>query len=47
LGINETILIKRLELLYGATIRIISGNCSGYSPYDAHRSGLRIISNVI
>ena len=47
LGMDNDIAIKRLELLTGTNVRIISDNKSGYEPYVVNRVDIRIIGQVI
>lgn len=47
LGMDNDISIKRLELLTGTNVRIISDNKSGYEPYVVNRVDIRIIGQVI
>ncbi|MBA2881802.1 phage repressor protein C with HTH and peptisase S24 domain [Desulfosalsimonas propionicica] len=47
LGIEDTIIIKRLEYLVSGSIRIISDNRQEYSPYEANPKNIRIIGEVI
>lgn len=47
LGIEDTIIIKRLEYLVSGSIRIISDNRQEYAPYEANPKNIRIIGEVI
>ncbi len=47
IGIEDTIIIKRLEYLVNGKIRIISDNRQEYAPYDADNKEIRIIGEVI
>lgn len=47
IGIDATIIIKRLEYLVNGKIRIISDNRQEYAPYDADTREIRIIGEVI
>jgi len=47
IGIEDTIIIKRLEYLVNGKIRIISDNRQEYAPYDADTKEIRIIGEVI
>jgi phage repressor protein C with HTH and peptisase S24 domain len=47
LGIEDTIIVKRLEYLVSGTIRIISDNRQEYAPYEANPQNIRIIGEVI
>jgi len=48
LGLNETIVIKRLELLSGGRVRIFGDNTSPeYTPETAHLGQVRVIGQVI
>ncbi len=47
LGIDDDISIKRLELLAGTNIRIISDNKSQYPPYQIDRVNIRVLGQVI
>ncbi|MBW2052742.1 MAG: helix-turn-helix transcriptional regulator [Deltaproteobacteria bacterium] len=47
LGLGETIVIKRLELLPGDRVRIISDNRTEYPPENAHLGSVRIIGQII
>jgi len=47
IGIEDTIIIKRLEYLVNGRIRIISDNRQEYAPYEADSKEIRIIGEVI
>ncbi len=47
IGIDATVIIKRLEYLVNGRIRIISDNRQEYAPYDAEAKEIRIIGEVI
>ena len=47
LGIQDSIIIKELELLPGGSVRIISKNRNEYPAYEAEASELRIIGQVV
>ncbi|MEW6351431.1 MAG: helix-turn-helix transcriptional regulator [Thermodesulfobacteriota bacterium] len=47
IGIDDVIMVKRLDLLPGAKIRIVSDNTALYSPFVVHPSELRIIGQVL
>ena len=47
LGIQDTIIIKELELLPGGSVRIISKNRNEYPAYEADANDLRIIGQVV
>ena len=47
IGIEDTIIIKRLEYLVNGKIRIISDNRQEYAPYEADSREIRIIGEVI
>ena len=47
IGINDTIMIKRLEPLLRGTIRVISDNRTEYPPYEAQIRDLKVIGQVI
>jgi len=47
IGIEDTIIIKRLEYLVNGKIRIISDNRQEYVPYEADSKEIRIIGEVI
>ena len=47
IGIEDTIIIKRLEYLVNGRIRIISDNRQEYAPYEADSREIRIIGEVI
>lgn len=47
IGIEDTIIIKRLEYLVNGRIRIISDNRREYAPYEADSREIRIIGEVI
>ncbi|MFP4533345.1 MAG: XRE family transcriptional regulator [Desulfobacterales bacterium] len=47
IGIEDTIIIKRLEYLVDGRIRIISDNRQEYAPYEADSKEIRIIGEVI
>lgn len=47
IGIEDTIIIKRLEYLVNGKTRIISDNRREYAPYDADTAEIRIIGEVI
>jgi len=47
LGLGETIVIKRLELLPGDRVRIISDNRTEYPPDEARLFDVRVIGQII
>lgn len=47
IGIDDTIVVKRLELLPGNKIRISSDNKSDYQPYVARLEDIRVIGRII
>ncbi|MBW2052516.1 MAG: hypothetical protein JRI85_09810 [Deltaproteobacteria bacterium] len=46
-GLGETIVIKRLDLLSGDRVRIISGNRTEYPPNEARLYNVRVIGRII
>ena len=46
-GMNETILLKKLEPLPGGKVRVISDNRDEYPPYVADAAAVRIIGQVV
>lgn len=47
LGIDDTIIIKRLELMASGQICVISDNRAEYPPYEANPASIRILGQVI
>jgi phage repressor protein C with HTH and peptisase S24 domain len=47
LGQGETVVIKRLELLAGMRVRIISDNRTEFPPYEVPLRDLRILGQII
>ena len=47
IGIDETVMIKRLETLPGKTIRIISDNKVLYQPFEVGIDKIRVFGRVI
>lgn len=47
IGVQDTIMIKRLELLTDNCVRVISDNKATYSPYEINMPELRILGQVI
>lgn len=47
LGMDDSVLLKRLDLLYGGRVRIISDNKEEYPSYVVDAADLRIIGQVI
>ena len=47
IGLGDAISIKRLELLVGGRVRVISDNRKEYPPYEVDQAELRILGRII
>jgi phage repressor protein C with HTH and peptisase S24 domain len=47
IGLGDAISIKRLELLVGGRVRVISDNRQEYPPYEVDQAELRILGRII
>ena len=47
LGIEDTIIIKRIEVLTGGRLMVLSDNRAEYPPYEASTKDIRVLGQII